>query len=89
MKKLKAICIGAGYFGHFHYEAWQRIDNVELLAICDLNEEKAKAISEQYGFKNVYTDATKMFENEKPDFVDIVTPPHTHFKMVQLAVQHV
>ncbi len=24
-RRLKGVCIGAGYFSHYHYDAWQRI----------------------------------------------------------------
>ena len=31
-KKLKGVCIGAGGFSHFQYEAWSRIPEVEIAA---------------------------------------------------------
>ncbi|MEL6922788.1 MAG: Gfo/Idh/MocA family oxidoreductase, partial [Bacteroidota bacterium] len=80
---LKGVAIGAGYFSHFHYDAWQRLPNVELLALADLDEQKAKAVAEKYGIARVYTDVSTMLENEQPDFVDIITPPNTHLALVQ------
>ncbi len=32
MKKLKGVGIGACYFSPFHYEAWKRIREVEIIA---------------------------------------------------------
>jgi len=29
MKKLRGVCVGAGYFSHFQYEAWRRIPEGE------------------------------------------------------------
>lgn len=87
MKKIKGVCIGAGYFSQFHFEAWQRMKNVEILAICDTQEEKAQSICRQYGIKNAYTDAEKMFESELPDFVDIITPPETHLLLCRSAIK--
>ncbi|MBX2819548.1 MAG: Gfo/Idh/MocA family oxidoreductase [Rhodothermaceae bacterium] len=78
MAKLKAVCIGAGYFSQFHYEAWKRIGEVEIMAVCDLDEGKAQAMADLHGVSRVYTDYRAMFDEVKPDFVDVITPPPTH-----------
>ena len=41
MKRLKGVCIGAGYFSQFHLEAWSRIPEVAITAICDLDRPRA------------------------------------------------
>lgn len=83
--KLKGVAIGAGYFSRFQYEAWTRIPEVEITALCNSNLERAKGIMESYGVKNHYTDYKEMIIKEKPDFVDIITPPETHFEMCKFA----
>ena len=83
MKKLKGVCIGAGYFSWFHYEAWRRIPEVEITAFCDFNSERAGDIMKVYGIKGHYIDYLEMLEKEKPDFVDIITPPGTHIGMIR------
>ncbi len=75
---LKGVGIGAGYFSRFHYEAWTRIPEVKIVAVCDLSEEKARAAMVRAGAERCYTDWREMVEREKPDFVDIITPPGTH-----------
>lgn len=85
MKKLKGVCIGAGYFSQFHFEAWQRLNDVEILAVCDTRLDKAQTICDQYGFGTAYTDVAEMFRKEQPDFVDIITPPNTHLELCKLA----
>ena len=42
--KLKGVAIGAGYFSQFQYEAWTRIPEVEITALCNSNAERAKGI---------------------------------------------
>ncbi|WP_299119280.1 Gfo/Idh/MocA family oxidoreductase [uncultured Winogradskyella sp.] len=86
--KLKGVAIGAGYFSKFQYEAWTRIPEVEITALCNSNLERAKGIMEPYGVKNHYTDYKEMILKEKPDFVDIITPPETHFEMCKFAADH-
>ncbi|OEK08276.1 dehydrogenase [Flavivirga aquatica] len=87
-KKLKGVAIGAGYFSLFQYEAWTRIPEVEITALCNLNLERAKGIMESYSVKKHYTDYKEMILKEKPDFVDIITPPETHFEMCAFAADH-
>lgn len=88
MKKLKGVCIGAGYFSQFHFEAWQRMENVEITAICDMNMAKAQEVCAIFGFENAYSDAEKMLQIEKPDFVDIITPPESHLNLCELAISN-
>ncbi|MGB5942415.1 MAG: Gfo/Idh/MocA family oxidoreductase [Leeuwenhoekiella sp.] len=81
MKKLKIVCIGTGYFSHFHYEAWGRIPEVEVSAICSLDDASAKAIQKKFNIKKLYSDYTEALAQERPDLVDIITPPATHAKI--------
>lgn len=86
--KLKGVAIGAGYFSRFQYEAWTRIPEVEITALCNSNKERATGIMTEYGVKNHYTDYKEMILKEKPDFVDIITPPETHLEMCKFAADH-
>lgn len=47
MKTLKGVGVGAGYFSHFHYDAWNRIPEVEITALCNFTIEKARVIMEK------------------------------------------
>lgn len=78
IKKIKGVCIGAGYFSHFHYEAWQRIPEVEIVAFSNRDQTKAAEITSKFGIQKCYTDYREMFDVEQPDFVDIITPPPSH-----------
>ena len=85
MKRLKGVGIGAGYFARFQYEAWERISEVEIAAIYNRTEEKARAIMSQYKVPRYYDDWRAMIDRENPDFVDIITPPETHEEMCAYA----
>ena len=76
--RLKGVCIGAGYFSHFQYEAWQRIPEVEIAAFSNRDPSRAKEITDKFGIAKCYTDWREMFDAEKPDFVDVITPPPSH-----------
>jgi predicted dehydrogenase len=45
---------------------------VELVAVCDLNKEKAKLYSRQFGGEKVYTDYKEMIEREELDAIFVV-----------------
>ncbi len=85
MKKLKGVAVGAGYFSQFHFDAWSRIADVELAAICDVDAAKARQSAAQYGVAKSYSDFGEMLDNEQPDFVDIITRPDTHLALVREA----
>jgi predicted dehydrogenase len=85
MRRLKGAAMGAGYFSRFQYEAWTRIPEVEMAAIYNRTEDKARAMMAQYGVPRYYGDWRDMIDRERPDFVDIITPPETHEEMCAYA----
>ncbi|NNF32563.1 MAG: Gfo/Idh/MocA family oxidoreductase [Saprospiraceae bacterium] len=85
--RLKIACIGAGYFARFHVEAWQRIEEVELIAICDLNKEKADQLAQTYHVPNTYTDIDQLLNQENIDVLDIITQPETHLDLCLKAAE--
>lgn len=87
MTTFKGVCIGAGYFSPFQYEAWNRIPEVTITALCNRDASKAKPIMEQYRIPRHYIDYREMIEQEQPDFVDIITPPNTHLEMCRFAAE--
>ena len=78
MKKIKAAIIGAGIFGSFHARAYSEIPYVETVAICDLDEKRARKIADEFAIKEVYTDYHKLLKESDCDFVSVVTPDHLH-----------
>lgn len=78
---LKGAIIGAGYFSQFQYEAWTRIPEVEMVAASNRTLSKAEEKCSKYGIPRAYSDWKDMVDQEKPDFVDIITPPPTHLEI--------
>jgi predicted dehydrogenase len=86
-ERLKGAGIGAGYFAPFHYEAWSRIPEVDVVAFSDLREERAASIMAAHGPPAFHRDWRRMLDEERPDFVDIITPPATHEDMCRHAAE--
>lgn len=82
---LKGVAVGAGYFSQFHYDAWSRIEGVQLAAVCDLDRSRAQAVCQQFGVERAYTQIEEMLVTEQPDFIDIITPPDSHEAVCKLA----
>jgi UDP-N-acetylglucosamine 3-dehydrogenase len=64
--------IGTGFWGKNHSRIYKELENTNLVAICDVNPERAKAIAEQYGAK-VYTDSSVMLKNTEIQAVSVCT----------------
>jgi D-apiose dehydrogenase len=84
-RRLRGVGIGAGYFAPFQYEAWTRIPEVEIVALYNRTEERARPLMAKYGVARYYDDWRMMLDREHPDFVDIITPPETHEEMCAFA----
>lgn len=78
---LRGAIIGAGYFSQFQYEAWSRIPEVHIIAASNRTIDKAEEKCRRYGIPKAYNDWKEMIEVEKPDFVDIITPPPSHMEI--------
>lgn len=87
MTCFKAVAVGCGYFSRFHFEAWNRIPEVDLTAVCDIDESAATAAQDDFGIPRAYTSFEEMLEVEQPDFVDIITRPDTHLDLVTQAAR--
>ncbi len=87
MKPLRGICIGAGYFSQFHFEAWQRIPDAQIVAVCDLDQAKAQQAADLLGGVEACHDVCEALDRLQPDFVDIITPPATHQALVEEAAR--
>lgn len=85
---MRGALIGCGFFAQNHLHAWRdlRAEGVELVAVCDIDAEKAKAAADAFGILRSYTDPATLFEAEALDFVDIATRMDTHKDLVLLAV---
>lgn len=54
------------------------IEEIELVAVCDLQEDLATRNARNFGAPAAYTDAAEMLQKEKPDAAMVVGPPQMH-----------
>lgn len=84
MTPLRGLTIGAGYFAHFHFDAWRRMEGVRVEAVCDRDPAKAEEAAQLVGAEHWFTDAAEALDAIHPDFVDLATPPAGRLELVQL-----
>ncbi|WP_240421297.1 Gfo/Idh/MocA family protein [Paenibacillus periandrae] len=78
-KKLRYGLIGAGSNAEKkHLTGYSALPHVELVAVCDVNQEKAKKMAEKYQISNLYTNYTVMLDREQLDLVSVCTPNLFH-----------
>lgn len=77
--KLKVGVVGAGgIFQYVHADSLQRHPEVELVAICDIDGDKAQAVAKKYGISTIFTDYRELLANGGIDAIDICTPNLYH-----------
>jgi UDP-N-acetylglucosamine 3-dehydrogenase len=72
MKKLGVAVIGTGFWGKNHARVYKELASTELVAICDVDAERAQNIANQFGVK-AYTSSARMLKNEKIEAVSVCT----------------
>ena len=72
MKKLGVAVVGTGFWGKNHARGYSELESTELVAICDVNPERAKAVADQFGVK-AYTSSSRMLKNEAVEAVSVCT----------------
>ena len=86
MKKLKVAVIGCGRISVMHLVPAEVLDMAELVACCDIKEERAIATAKEYGIR-YYTDYKEMFDKEELDAVHICLPHYLHTKVAVYAFE--
>jgi len=72
MKKLGVAVIGAGFWGKSHARNLKELNETRLLAVCDKDEVKAKAVAELFGIE-AYSDSRKMLKRKDVEAVTVCT----------------
>ena len=77
--KYRVGIIGCGNIGTYYATAFQQLrDRVEIVAACDILEEKVNALVEQFEIPAAYTDMHQMLSKEGLDIVGVTTHNREH-----------
>ncbi|MEZ0536489.1 Gfo/Idh/MocA family protein [Caldicellulosiruptoraceae bacterium PP1] len=88
MGKIKFGIVGCGVISDTHAKAISELkDDLELVAVCDVIEERAKKLAEKYNVK-YYLDYNEMLKDDEIDAISVCTPSGMHADMAELAAEH-
>ena len=65
--KLRVAIVGCGCIIDKHVAALRKIEDVKLVAVCDLNKELANQAALKYRIDKFYSDFSELLFKEKPD----------------------
>ena len=87
MVAMRAAVIGLGRHGMRHLQAYQRLDNVEIAAVCDVRPENVKTAVAEFPTARGYDDWQQLLSNERLDVISVVTNGPTHAPITIAAAQ--
>lgn len=79
---MKVGIIGCGGIAPSHIRVYQKIKNVKVVGLCDLNLEKAENLAAKFRIEKIFDNYWDLFEIEDLGIVDICTPASTHARIV-------
>ncbi len=85
-KTIRVGVYGAGNFANKqHLPNLTRVDDVELVAVCDVNEQAARDTAASFDIPAVYTDGHEMLEKESMDALWSIVPAFARTGGVEVA----
>lgn len=78
MEKIRIAVIGVGIIGESHLNTYRTIPEADVVAICDINEERLNYIGDKFGIARRFTHIGKMLEEDDIDAVDVCLHNNMH-----------
>ena len=88
MDKVRFGIIGCGVIAPWHARGVTSTPEAELVAVCDVIEERAQKLSAEFGEPAVYTDHLKMLAEADIDAVCVCVPSGLHGPVTIDAAKH-
>jgi D-apiose dehydrogenase len=82
----RVAVVGAGWFANAHLQAW-RDAGAEVVALCDIDAERAAAVANRHSIVRSFGDAAVMFDAVRPTLADVVLPPAAQAPAVHAALE--
>lgn len=85
MKKIKAAVIGVGYLGRFHAQKYAMLDEAELVAVCDLDQENGQKVAAEL---SVAYEADYKNLVGKVDAVTVACTTSAHYEVAKFFLEN-
>ena len=83
---IKIGLIGCGFMGTMHANCYNAIDGVQVVAVADLQKDRAEALAKLSDAK-IYSTGMELIQNEQLDAVDICLPTYLHAQHAEAAMR--
>jgi len=83
---IKIGIIGCGFMGKVHVSCYSALQNVRVVGVCDVQQDRAKEIANLSGAR-VFTDVNELINNKEIDAISIFLPTHLHKEFVIKSAQ--
>lgn len=87
MSTLKVGVIGTGGIAGCHLKAYDANPNAELVAVADINAERAQKVADQWSAPRAYGDPAELFADPDVEAVSICTWNNTHASLALQALE--
>ena len=84
---LRAGIVGCGGISRSHAAAYDGLQDISLVAMCDINPDALKNRADEFSVSNRYTDYEEMFTHETLDIVSVCTHAPLHAPITIAAAQ--
>jgi len=86
---LKVAIVGCGFVAKAHHlPCYRKIKGVNVVAACDKSKKSLQRFCQKFHVGKSYQEIELLLSNESLDFVDICTPPQTHYQLCLTAINH-
>ncbi|MEM9801472.1 MAG: Gfo/Idh/MocA family oxidoreductase [Planctomycetota bacterium] len=80
--RTKVAVVGAGYIADFHLEILSALPDVDLVAVCDVNEGRARSAAEAWGAPHAVTEIDDL-AGLGVDVAHLAVPPDLHVALTR------
>lgn len=84
---MKVAVIGVGSMGINHLRVYTELDDVELVGVSDISEDRLQMVASRYSVKT-YNSYQELIETEQPEAVSITVPTSEHEKVATFCLEH-
>lgn len=83
---LRTGVVGGGTVSRVHLTGISRNPHTELAGICDIDEDRARGLAEEYA-TTPFFDLDAMLEETELDWLHLCTPVQTHLELASMAIE--
>ena len=83
---IKLAIVGTGHVAHWHAQSFKKINGVEIVGACDIDENRVKKFAKEYNIPQTYTSFEDLISNCELDAITNATPDSFHKEIALKAI---